>query len=971
VSPLHPAGQQLNLVMFSSFVRVLIFLAVAGRVFSVAAAPQPGSIDPTLDAGRGPNLVKPFGSAALVQPDNKILVFGSFNAFDLDYVPPLIRLNPDGSRDSSFDASNAAASHGLLPVAVQLDGRILCVDGRGGSGAALLLRLNPDGSLDNSFSVRFTTARSNPSIDNVVVLGNGKIIIGGYFDTVNGVQRPQLARVNTDGTLDSSFNPARASSSFAVQSTGKIVIAFGDSEVDRLNVDGTLDSSFVAVTDPSSNANSLGSVIVQPDDRIFWTIYSSNAFDATTSTMRRLNAHGGYDPTFLSYTEFDYIGSLQTFLQKDGKLLVNSYRRLNADGTQDSSFKPAKAGAVVGQQSDGRLILAGSSQLIRLFLNGSLDNSFDGGPHLTLIKNKAIDHAALLPNGKIVITGGFNYIDRITRTGIAVLNSDGTPDLTFDARALLTLDTSDNTGLNSIAVQNEKILVAFKGNIVRLNSDGSVDHAFQFTSAQTGGAGGIAAVLADGKILVYDGGLVRLFPDGSRDASFQPATPDGRVALVQPDQKILLIEDKGLTRLNPDGSLDNGFSTADSIHLGYFDAIGGVALEPDGKYLVHQFAYSNFRELFVRLNSDGSSDATFNPDLVWASVPGFDQAGILLDGDIGPEADFARHSQLIRQIGVARLTSTGARDASFVSVPFNAEAGLGSVLVQPDGQLIVTGSFDHVDGLERHAIVRLNDRSSRKLANISTRAQVGTGQSVEIAGFIISGSWPKKVIVRALGPSLTSSGFGASQVLADPSLELHDGSGAMIASNNDWQENETEISKTGLQPEDSLESAIVATLAPGTYTAVIQGHSGEQGIALAEVYDLDSTATSNLADISTRGMVNWGDQALIGGFILRGAEASTVVVRALGPSLGSFGISSPLSDPFLTVHDQSGTAVASNDNWKQTQQTELESHGLGCGNENDSALLTTLPPGAYTAVVTSANGESGVGLVEVYSLPNP
>ncbi|MFL6520214.1 MAG: hypothetical protein ACJ8NS_08340 [Chthoniobacterales bacterium] len=957
--------------MFSSFVRVVVFLAVAGPVFAALAAPQPGSVDPTLDAGRGPNLVKAWGSAALVQPDDKILVFGSFNAINLDYVPPLIRLNPDGSLDTSFDASNAAASHDLLPVAIQLDGRILFVDGRGGSGAAVLLRLNPDGSLDNSFSVRFTTARSNPTIDHVVVLGDGKIMIAGYFDTVNGVQRPQLVRVNPDGTLDSSFNPAKASSSFVVQSTGKIVIAFGDSEVDRLNVDGTLDNSFVVVTDPGSNANSLGSVLVQPDDRILWTIYRSNAFDATTSTLRRLNADGGYDPTFLTYTEFDYIGSLWTFVQQDGKLLINSERRLNADGTNDPTFKPAIAGGVVGQQSDGKLVWAAGSQLIRLFLDGSLDNSFAGGPHLTLIKNKAIDHAALLPNGKIVITGAFNYIDRVPRTGIAVLNSDGTPDLTFDPGTLLTLDTSDNTGVNSIAVQNEKILVAFNRNVVRLNPDGSVDHAFQFTPFSSGRPVGIVAVLGDGKILVYDGvynfTLVRLLPDGSLDTSFQSAAPNERVALVQPDQRILLIGDKGLNRLNPDGSLDSGFSTADSIHLGYLEMVGGAALEPDGKYLVDRYAYSNFRELFFRLNSDGSSDASFNPDLVWATVAGFDQAGILLYGDIGPEADVGRH---VPRAGVARLNSAGARDASFVSVPFSA-GGFGSFLVQPDGQLIVTGGFDHVDGLERRAIVRLNDGSSRKLANISTRAQVGTGQSVEIAGFIISGSWPKKVIVRALGPSLTANGFGASQVLANPSLELHDASGAMIAFNDDWQQNESEVLKTGLQPADSLESAIVMTLAPGTYTAVIQGRSGEQGIALAELYDLDSTATSSLADISTRGMVNGGDQALIGGFILGGAEASTVVVRALGPSLGDLGISSPLSDPFLTVHDQSGTAVASNDNWKQTQQAELESHGLGCGSENDSALLTTLPPGVYTAVVTSANGGSGVGVVEVYSLPNP
>jgi uncharacterized delta-60 repeat protein len=955
--------------MFPSFVRVLIFLAVAGPVFSVGAAPQPGSVDPSLDAGRGPNSVRN-GAAnqVLVQPDDRIVLSGYFNAFDLDYVPPLIRLNPDGSLDTSFDASEVATTHDLVPVAIQLDGRILCVEGGGGAGTAFLIRLNSDGSLDSTFSVRFTTARSNPSIDHVVVLGNGKIMIGGYFDTVNGIQRPQLARVNADGTLDSTFNPARASASFAVQSTGKIVIGFGYDEVDRLNVDGTLDGSFAVVTDPGSNANSLGTVLVQPDDRIIWTIYRSNTLGYTTATTRRLNADGNYDSTFVTHTD-QTVGVPPSFLQKDGKLLIGG-GRLNGDGTVDSSFKPAAyAPFSIGQQSDGKLIIPSYySGIFRLFLDGSLDNSFAGGTRVRTIENTAIDHAALLPNGKVVITGGFNYIDRAPRTGIAVLNSDGTPDLTFDPGTLLTLDSIGSTGLDSIAVQGGKILVAFKGKIVRLNPDGTVDQTFQFTPSQTGGPGGIAAVLADGKILVYDGALVRLFPDGSRDVSFQSAAPSGRVAFVQPDQRILIIGQRGLTRLNPEGSVDSTFTPDSSVNVNEFNPIYSVALQPDGKYLVHRLDYSNFRDLFFRLNSDGSKDNSFGPDLVAVDAVGFDQAGIIVRGDVVPQADI---NARVHQPGVARLNSAGARDASFVSVPFSAGAGLGSVLVQPDGQLIVTGGFDHVDGLERHAIVRLNDRSSRPLANISTRAQVGAGQSAEVAGFIIAGSWPKKVVVRALGPSLTASGFDASQVLANPSLELHDGSGAMIAFNDDWKANEPEIWKTGLQPKDDLESAIVTTLPPGTYTAVIQGHSGEQGIALAEVYDLDSSATSSLANISTRGAVNRGDQAMIGGFILHGSEASTVVVRALGPSLAAFGVSSPLPDPFLTIYDQSGTAIASNDNWKQTQQAELESHGMGCSSESESALLTTLMPGAYTSIITSANGESGVGLVEVYALPNP
>ena len=270
-----------------------------------------------------------------------------------------------------------------------------------------------------------------------------------------------------------------------------------------------------------------------------------------------------------------------------------------------------------------------------------------------------------------------------------------------------------------------------------------------------------------------------------------------------------------------------------------------------------------------------------------------------------------------------------------------------------------------------------------KLQNISTRLRVLTEDNVLIGGFIITGTTPKNVIVRAIGPSL--SGLGVPGALEDPVLELHETVGAIdtiIASNDNWKsDQQAEIEATGLPPTDDLESAIVATLAPvdpsvagsGAYTAIVRGNAGGTGVALVEVYDLDDplSITSELANISTRGFVDTGDNVMIGGFIVgpTGVENATVVVRAIGPSLESAGVTGALQDPTLELHDSDGAIIASNDNWMDSpdKQTIIDDN-LAPTNDKESALLATLAPGAYTAIVRGALDTTGVGLVEVYNL---
>jgi predicted outer membrane repeat protein len=256
--------------------------------------------------------------------------------------------------------------------------------------------------------------------------------------------------------------------------------------------------------------------------------------------------------------------------------------------------------------------------------------------------------------------------------------------------------------------------------------------------------------------------------------------------------------------------------------------------------------------------------------------------------------------------------------------------------------------------------------------NISTRLPVGTGQNVLIGGFIIQGPVAKTVMIRAIGPSLPIPG-----ALQDPVLELHDGIGATIATNDNWRSTQiggvissgqdVDIQASTIAPLNDAESAIIAALSPGAYTAVVRGANNSTGIALVEGYDLDADKSSKLANISTRGFIQTADNVMIGGFILGGGTGATrVVVRGIGPSLGAFGITNPLVDPMLELHDTNGAIIDANDDWR-TNQAVIQSTGLQPTNDAESALLLSNPaPGAYTAILRGKNNGTGVGVVEAY-----
>ena len=271
------------------------------------------------------------------------------------------------------------------------------------------------------------------------------------------------------------------------------------------------------------------------------------------------------------------------------------------------------------------------------------------------------------------------------------------------------------------------------------------------------------------------------------------------------------------------------------------------------------------------------------------------------------------------------------------------------------------------------------------LGNISSRAFAQTGDSVVIGGFIVQGTEPKRVIIRAIGPELTQ--YGVANVLVDPTLDLYDGTGALIASNDSWlhtiigsiitSDQVRDIRNSGHAPTDARESAIIAELPAGNYTAIVRGVNNTIGVALVEVYDLSPDSNSILGNISTRSFVQTGDNVMIGGFIVAPTESKRVIVRAIGPELTQYGVPNALLNPTLELHNGTGALVASNDNWlhtiiggiitsDQTQAIRNSSYAPGDGSE--SAIVADLPPGNYTAILRGVNNTTGVALVEAYDL---
>jgi hypothetical protein len=292
-----------------------------------------------------------------------------------------------------------------------------------------------------------------------------------------------------------------------------------------------------------------------------------------------------------------------------------------------------------------------------------------------------------------------------------------------------------------------------------------------------------------------------------------------------------------------------------------------------------------------------------------------------------------------------------------------------------------SGLFDNSGGVSV-VVTAVPNPPASQLQNISTRLRVLTDPNALIGGIIIQGSQSKKVLFRALGPTLADPPFNLSGTLADPRMELHardtGGHDIILQTNDNWKINDqtstsqqSAISATGYAPPKDLESAILATLAAGNYTVIVRGKNDGVGVGIVEAYDVSSAANSKLVNISSRGFVDTGNNVMIGGIVVGPTDAagSKILVRALGPTLGQFGISTFLADPTLELHNCDGTLIASNDDWQTDAQSNQIPTNLKPPNSKESALYRTLLPSNYTAIVRGKNNTTGVALVEVYYLP--
>jgi uncharacterized delta-60 repeat protein len=954
----------------------------------VARINNDGSNDSSFDPGSANRGV----FAIAVQAAGKIIIGGSF--YTNDGTPNHIaQLNADGSLDTAF-ARGSGPNVTVWAIALQPDGKLIL----GGDFSAynnvprhLVARLTgellvtwPEGD-DANKTIRL------PIVQDSLIEGNETLmltvipLIGGA--TTGSDPTQTLTIVDDDPQPVISFSVASSNVGEGAGAaditlvrtgrsdepvTGKITITDGGTTpADYVFAPGALDASFKAGSSAGPNGQ-IYSIFVQPDGKI---IVGGNfsAYDAVSrNRIARLNSDGSLDLSFNPGTGADNL-VYTAFTQSDGQVFIAGYftqfngvarsrlARLNADGSLDNPFNPGTGtnGNIYASasQEDGKILIGGQftsyngnprSSLARLNLDGSLDTTFQSG----LGQNSAILTVTAQSDGKIVIGGAFTSYDGVARNRIARLNPDGSLDITFDPGG------GANSNVYAAVVQPDgKIIIGgsfttykgvFRNFIERIEKDGSPDATFD---PGTGAHGVVSAVslVADGKIVI----------GGSFD------TYDG-------------VSRNRIARLNNNGSLDSSFNVgAGTSGTQSSGNINAVALQQDGRIIVggdfttYQGVSRNriarlTGDLFVSWPAGDAIDKVVRLPIVDDSLVEGDEMLTLtltaLSGGASTGAISAQALTIIDNDTIATPTPTPSPNptATVSPTPTIAPSATATPTATPTPNPTATPSVTPTATPSSTPI-------PGALGNISTRLRVETGDNALIGGFIVTGTQAKKVIIRAIGPSL--SFFDR---LADPTLELRDSSGALIAANDDWtlSTNIQAILDSTIPPTNDLESAIVAILPANSsgYTAIVRGSNDGTGIGVVEVYDLDNSVDSKLANISTRGLVQTDENVLIAGTIVIGQTPKNVLVRAIGPSLD---VPGKIGDPTLELRDSNGALIDANDNWQDSPNKDaIIDTTIPPTDPLEAAIVATLPANnsSYTAIVRGAGGVTGIAVVEVYAL---
>jgi uncharacterized delta-60 repeat protein len=987
-----------------------------------------GTIDPAFLNGPGTGTYDSLYAVA-VQGDGKVVIGGNISAYNSDPTGnSLARLNADGTLDTAFrTAMGTGFNNTVRDIVVHTDGRIYVVGGftafNGSSTANHVVALNPDGSRSALDGLAADSFGSETSVETIVVLSDGKMIVGGYFGSFKGSSSSHIVGLKADGSLDPTFAPGSGASSTVHKiiraSDGYLYVTGSFSSFDehlariaRLTATGSFDRAYNVDGTPAALGLGAGGDLLVVGD--FSNFYTSEPVSITARlNFARFTSAGALAASQISrWGSFE--GIVETIVpapggkwlvgglfERVGGVPIRNLVRLNADGSVDSTFSAARSPLydyvyALAVQGDGKILVGGAfayygttssyndvGRLIRLNADGTLDSTFALGAGF----NAPVTSLALQTDGRIIVGGNFTTLDsKPVSERLVRLLSDGSLDASFQA----------GTGLNQapkvIVVQrDDRLLIggsftrynsptANVSYLIRLQSNGVLDTPFVVSGSQVNAivlqpnedffiAGAFTTVAGQSRY-----GLARFSSAGVLDATFNNAglfdAGEGfysvRTLALQTDGKIVvggdfpeLVEGSGtqqLARLTSTGALDPTFSPG-----AFYGTPKTLALQSDGSLLV----------------GGGSFDLNTVYRYGLLAITGADGSGVLPVINVQPVAQSTvfggSATFIVAAAGTPTPTYRWQRNGVDIVGATNASYTVTAASQATEGnyRVVVTNSAGSVTSNAVALSV-----VTRNLINFYARASVATGGNIA-SSFTIEGTQSKTVLIIGVGGARANSGstLGA---LADPRLVVSNAAGTQIGANDNWTTTNpsalaTASAQVAATPgltatgEGASDAALLLTLAPGTYTAKLDDVTGGGGAALLQIYDADSDGRPRLVMTTLRAIVGSGANVVTTGFTLDGTLSKTVLLRALGQSLGaSNGV---LDDPVITLY-QGGTTLDSNDDTYFESGIPIAFAQVGARptpSTLDATLVETLAPGAYTVNITPFNStQSGTVLFELF-----